>query len=166
LTGKVLILAGVANSGKTSTLKALIKGHLQEVKRNVYLLDGKSVCLRVSSPQEWAHYCNYDGAMDIIRKLLRKCAPRSGSLVIMPFTLQFKPNINRHCIEPPIRELRRMKYVVTLVYLRKTEIRELGEADALMRELDAEIIESRGGKEEAFERQARELWHIIQRIDP
>lgn len=162
MAGKVLILAGAANSGKTTTLKTLIDRHLQEVKRNFYLLDGKSVCLRISSPQEWAHYCNYEGAMKIIRRLLSKCAARGGSLVIMPFTLQFKPDINRHCIGPPIRELRRMRHEVHLVYLRKAEIREIRQADSLMRQLKAEAIVSDG----KFHRQAEELWRIIQRIDP
>lgn len=161
----ILILAGSANSGKTTTLKALIERHLQRVSRNIYLLNGKSVCLRVSSPQEWAHYCNYDGAMEIIRRLLKRCAARSGSLVIMPFTLQFQPDINRHCIEPPIKELRRMGYDVHLVYLRKPKIREFDDADSLMRKLRAQVIRS-GRSERDFERQAEELWRIIQRIDP
>jgi hypothetical protein len=100
--------------------------------------------------------------MKIIRRLLRRCAARSGSLVIMPFTLQFKPDINRHCIERPIRDLRIMGYDVTLVYLRRSDIREISEADSLMRELRAAVIRS----DNDYKRQAEELWRVVQRIDP
>lgn len=80
----------------------------------------------------------------------------------MPFTLQFKPDINRHCIERPIRELRRSGYDVHLVYLRRSDVGGLSEADGLMKELGARVIQS----DKKWDRQAEDLWKVITRIDP
>ena len=155
---KVLILCGPANSGKTTTLKTVIsRRRFRQLGRNVFRVDGKIVCLRTGSPQERSGFCNLEGVRKKIRYLLGLCDRKGGSLVIIPFTIQFDPHINRRCIVLPIEELRRDGFEVTIVYLRRADIGGIVEADALMSELGAERKRS-GPTTVDFERQAQELW--------
>jgi hypothetical protein len=174
ITLKVIVLIGVQDSGKTTTLEKFVK-HFDEsvTQRHYYRHDGKLICVYFGSPQELFPFCNYGMVIENVigsaRSRVKKAETRGCGLIVLPFTLQVKEGkMNRDCIEKPIRELERKGIEAHIVYLRREKDDEdntlecLQEMDELMTELEAKKIAS----DNEPEGQARLLFRIVKLIDP
>jgi hypothetical protein len=167
----VILLCGADNAGKTTTLKVFFGvRHIRRLKPMQLLerkLDGKTVyAVGLTSPHELANdFCNVEEVKKRISKRLKKCDEKGRDndyFLIIPFTMSVvNGRINEKCILDPIEWLRSLGIRVLPVYLRKTETDYLDMKNALMRKINAEIIESKINEED---RQAKELEEIIKKL--
>jgi len=168
----VVLLCGVANSGKTKTLKAFFDVSnikrlrpLQLLERN---LNGKKVYnIGSTSPQEDANdFCNVEKIINRIRKRLKECEQVSQGqdyVLIIPFTMERKDGkVNDRCIVKPIEWLKSEGFNVFSLYLRKEKTDLLHLKDTLMKRISATTIES---KKDEYDRQAKELESFTRKLE-
>ena len=176
----IIILAGEARSGKSSTLRELAKKLEKQHGRFIYSFRGKRICICLCSPQELLskkNFCEYQKVMAIIRDtMIDVCESEKCTLLVMAFTMKGDQKtgelLNEPCIETPIRDLKKT-FKVHVVYLHKNDSRKktprvverLRRIDDLMRHLKDYQIESHEGVREE-RRQADELWKIMMEVDP
>jgi len=161
----VIILAGVAYSGKSRTLRE-IATHKNAIKdRRVYLLEDKNVCVFFSSPQELNNrfFCKYNLVIAQIDRMIETCDTHGCPLLIMAFTIYTKRGkLNVDCITKPLEHIQRLVPNVHLFYLRKGSSLHIQDIDALVLGLKPEkVIPS----DKDYQRQASELLPAI-KADP
>lgn len=125
-----------------------MKGHSPEsyIERK---LDGKIICaVSFSSPQEQEPFCEVELINDNIKKRIIECENNTNGepyVLIIPFTMsgsrKKRKKINEDCILKPIERLKE-RFKVFVIYLRKTNARNLKEKDALMRKVASITIET------------------------
>ena len=149
---KIVILCGGNNSGKTSTLRGFFGIDNADASPSSYVerkLDSKIVCAAsFSSPQERSAFCNVKQVQDDIDERLKVCDEESKGkpyILLIPFTMSTsdadRKKLNVNCIVKPIEELEK-KFKVYVIYLRKTNARNLAEKDALMKPIAVAEIET------------------------
>lgn len=184
----IIILAGEACSGKSSTLRELAKRFKKEPSRFIYSFRGKRICICLCSPQELLakkDFCQPEKVMAIIRDtMIDACVSERCTLLIMTFTMKGNQEthelLNEPCIETPIHDLEKT-FKVHIIHLHKNDFRKktsrvikrLKQIDELMRNLknyqelpnQYHQIESHKGVREA-RKQADNLWKFILKVDP
>ena len=169
---KVLILVGSRDSGKSKTLRKYASAetivHRGEKSPIIVSINGKNVAIFISSTQERTPSCNVDEVGAKIKIELMKAESDNSSLMMVPFTLEFKRSgdIHERCITVPIKWLEQ-KYEVTVVYLRRSPIMRIRrdrtpDLDRFIVPLKDFTIKS----DENYSRQANELRNIVIRIVP
>ena len=144
----MLILAGVAQSGKTKTLRQMtVTQGFKQLGRNLFEFNGKLICIYFGSPQETPpdRPTDFEGIMKIVNARLKKCESMNSAMIIMAFQIRG--------IEKPIGHLG-LQYEVHLAYMRKENAEGIGQINARMKALGAEEITS----EEDYLKQANALW--------
>ena len=160
----VIILAGVANSGKSKTLHSISDGQ-ELVGRRIYSIKRKRTCIYFSSPQELTRIsCRYELVIKRIKHMIEVCDSQGCDLLILAFTMYVvKGKLNKDCITKPLEYLKRSCKQVRLVYLRKDDIRNIHLVNGLMSLLQAEEVTSR---DRDWKRQGEELLKIIKTVYP
>lgn len=166
----IVLLCGVARSGKTKTLKRFfnVSGRLKPYQRLERVVDDKKVyAFSLCAPQELVkEFCYVNEVIDKIEKRIQKFEEASHSqdcVLIIPFGIyarKGKAEINEQCILKPIDWLRAKGYRVFPVYLRKERTRYLSLKDALMNRITKHVIKS----DKNYDRQARELETLIKNL--
>jgi hypothetical protein len=144
----MLILAGVAQSGKTKTLRQITLAQgFKELERNLFEFNGKLICIYFGSPQEIPpdRPTDFKGIMRIVNARLKKCEAQNSDLIIMAFQIRG--------IEKPLEYLASL-YEIHLAYMRKASAVSVDKNDALMKALGAEEITS----QQDYAKQADALW--------
>lgn len=155
----VIILCGVAGSGKTKTLKSFFGLDPDERLRRYGLLektlDGEKIyAFSLSSPQEQEDFCEVEDVKTNIEERIRKCEQASQGndyTLIIPFTISRKRETgeyNEDCIIKPINWLTNRRFRVYTIYLKK-----MRPVDIIMKRITSREIESM----EEYHRQARDL---------
>jgi len=146
----IVILCGGIKCGKTTTLKGFFKVKSVPSPKSYieWKLDNKIVCaVYFGSPQEQEPFCNVEQVNENIKNRIAKCEDNTKDesyIVLIPFTMcgnRKGEKINRNCILEPIRKLEE-KFQVFIIYLRKTNIRNLTEKDALMAQVASLTIQT------------------------
>jgi len=154
---KIIILCGVANSGKTTTLRELVKTKTEHT--GTIKMGARTICVKgFSSPQEREDFCKVKKVKENIQKRLDYCKRKfkNAFVLVMPFTIQKrKGRINKDCIVKPIKWLKSRGYSVHIIYLRKVT-----DADLMMKKITSEEI---GSRENSSSKQARELKDFIKK---
>lgn len=155
----VIILCGVAGSGKTKTLKSFFgldpDERLGRFRLLEKTLDGEKIyAFSLSSPQEQEDFCEVEDVKANIAERIQKCENASlgnDYTLIIPFTISRKrvtEEYNEECIIEPINWLTNRGFHVYTIYLRK-----LRPVDIIMKRITSNELESI----EKYDRQAREL---------
>jgi ADP-heptose:LPS heptosyltransferase len=141
----IVILCGGNSCGKTTTLKGFfgISKNAQSPEYHVERkINGKTVCaVSFGSPQEQSKFCNVKQVQENIDNRTQTCDKESKVkpyILLIPFTMsgsrKERKKLNEDCIIKPIEKLKE-KFKVFVVYLRKTNARNLAEKDALMKKI-------------------------------
>jgi hypothetical protein len=169
----VIILSGARDSGKSDTLKRLIKDKLRTKWARgevIYSFKGKRICIYTSSPQEQGGvgFCKFKKVNRVIHRRVKKAKRNKCTLLITPFTMGTNRmcELNTECITKPIDYLAELQVKkVHLAYLRRDPARGLTLMNHLMKQLRAHpIIESGKGKKNV-RRQANKLWKLVMQVD-
>jgi len=112
-------------------------------------LDGRRICaVSFSSPQEQEPFCEVRLVNDNIKNRIIECEKNTNGepyILIIPFTMsgsrKKRKKINEDCILKPIEKLRE-KFKVFVIYLRKTNARNLEDKDALMKRIALKMVET------------------------
>jgi hypothetical protein len=148
----IVILCGGNNCGKTATMKGFFGIEESTPSPNYYVerkFEGKTVCaVSFASPQEKSPFCNVGKVQENIQRRIDQCNEKASSkpyILIIPFTMSGsrteKKKINKECIVKPINWLKK-NFNVFVIYLRKTNIRNLKEKDDLMKDMAIATIET------------------------
>jgi hypothetical protein len=170
----VIILSGARDSGKSETLKRVVKDklHTKWVRGEViYPFEGKRICIYASSPQEQkgVGFCKFKKVNRVIRSRVNKCKSNNCTLLIMPFTMGTNRlcELNTNCITKPIDHLAKLGVKkVHLVYLRRAPARGVSLMDHLMKQLRAHPVIKSGKGKKMVRRQANRLWNFVMQVDP
>lgn len=165
----VVVVAGVADSGKSGTLHKIADGHKLE-DTHVYSISGRRTCVYFSSPQELTReFCKYKLVIGRVKHMIDVCESQGCDLLIIAFTMYaVNGKLNTACITKPLAYLRRKIKNVRLIYIRKgirkgarkNTAKKIGLADRLMFRLKAKTIKS----DENYGRQARRVLDVIRSV--
>ena len=157
----VVVVAGVAGSGKSRTLHRIADGH-ELVDNRVYSIMGRRTCIYFSSAQELTcGKCDYKLVIENIKRIIEECESQGCDLLIIAFTMYVKKGRkNEDCIRRPLKYLRRKVKNVRLIYLRKDTARKIDLVDDLMLRLKAKTIKSN----KKYTRQAREVLAVVRSV--
>ncbi|QQG48554.1 MAG: hypothetical protein HY247_07375 [archaeon] len=167
---KVLIVAGVARVGKSTTIgknaHSGLKASLRPVSgRYLFSHEGKGVCIFHGSCQEQRDcpFCDFEAVNRCMDRKMRFAEKGGCSLLITAFRIQRnrKGELNKLCITEPIKKLRGEGVSVKLTYLPSESAKGSEEIGRFMSSLGAEVIPRIGVRE-----QVQRLWNIFLSFDP
>lgn len=149
---KIVILCGSNDCGKTTSLRGFFRIKNNAPSPDSYVerkINGIIVCaVNFNSPQEQSVFCNVKQVQENINERIQICneeSKRKPYILLIPFTMSGsrtkKKKLNEKCIINPIKELEK-KFKVYVIYLRKTNAKNLTEKDALMKRVTSVLIET------------------------
>lgn len=150
----IVIICGGNASGKTATIESFFQGKFTIIDKGCHfferMLDGMRVyAVSSRSPHEKVNdFCNIAEVNEEIKKRVDECDKKAngqGYTLIIPFTMSVsevdRTKLNEDCILEPIKELQK-RFKVFVIYLRKTNARNLAKKDALMEQVKLKTIET------------------------
>jgi len=149
----IVILCGGNACGKTTTIESFFHNRFSYTNSGKKFfertLDGKRVyCVDSGSPQERNKFCHVEDVNANIQMRTDECNKKANGqsyVLIIPFTMSVssldRTKLNEDCILKPVERLRKT-FNVFVIYLKKTNARNLDKKNALMQKIAMIDIET------------------------